>query len=70
MGPAASLSGVNLCIHLPPHVKEWKLTTVEAIMPIYTALTDKNKQTQVILKIEQLMDAWRTGNLEYGLPPF
>ena len=45
------------------YIKEWHLTTVEAIVPVYAPSSDGNNVSGYIAAVEQSVDAWQHGEV-------
>jgi hypothetical protein len=45
------------------YIKQWHLTTVEAIVPVYAPTSDGNNVSGYIAAVEQAVDAWQRGEV-------
>jgi hypothetical protein len=46
------------------YVAQWKLTTVDAIVPVYAPSSDHNDVTAYIQTVKNAVDTWRGGSVE------
>jgi hypothetical protein len=45
------------------YIKQWHLTTVAQIIPVYAPTSDHNDVNGYIQAVEQAVDTWRSGEV-------